>query len=255
MGNIGWLGQTVLIGAGTVAAAGAVTALLLLSTDSSGPTEAAAERLAGAQVLPSNSPAQLALVRACMVGDPLVMAPVQGDPMNPQRLTGSGTAVSDFRVLAESVRDARGRTVLLGSGTAYRLCMLDRSGKPTPNDRAPNQSARVWGVPLTIVPDHVIYDDTGGGDLRFDDPASRKGWELHVAGRVMPGGTRITFTGPDGNSVQAPVTDRFFVLRRSGGGANGPTPGGGMVSVTVKLYNGDQVVKEYSTQIDAAIMG
>ena len=54
--------------------------------------------------------------------------------------------------------------------------------------------------------------------------------------------------------MQAPVTDRFFVLSRRGGDANGPTPGGGMVSVTVKLYNGDQVVKEYSTQIDAAIM-
>lgn len=255
MGDIGWLGRTVLIGVGTVAAAGAVTALLLVASDSSGPTEAVAERRAGARVLPGNTPAQLALVRSCMVGDPLVMAPPEEDPLVSRRLFGPGTSVSDFRVLAESVRDARGRTVLLGSGTAYRLCMLDRSGRPTTNDRALNQAARVWGVPLTIVPDHVIYDDTGSGDLRFDDPGSKNGWELHVAGRVMPGGTRITFTTPDGKSIEAPVTDRFFVLRRSGGGASGPTPGGHMASVTVKLYNGDRVVKEYSTQVDAAIMG
>lgn len=255
MGNIGWLGQTVLIGAGTLAAAGAVTALLLVSADSSGPTEAVAERKAGARVLPRNSPAQLALVRACMVGDPLVQAPVDGDPVNPQRVSGPGTAVSDFRVLAESARDARGRTVWLGSGTAHRLCALDRSGKPSRNDRAPNQSAGVWGVPLTMAPDRVIYDHTGSGDLRFDDPASGRGWELHIAGRVAPGGTRITFTGSDGRSVQAPVTDRFFVLRRSGDGTDVPTPGGGVVDVTVKLYNGDRVVKEYSTQVDAAIMG
>ncbi|TDC12802.1 hypothetical protein [Actinomadura bangladeshensis] len=254
MGDIGWLGRTVLIVVGTVAAAGAVTALLLASTDSSGPAEDAAERRAGARTLPGNTPAQLAVVRACMVGDPLVTAPIEDDPVNTFRLTGPGTSVSDFRVLAESVRDSRGRTVLLGSGTAYRLCMLDRSGKPTTNDRAPNQSAHVWGVPLTIVPDHVLYDDTGGGDLRFDDPGSKDGWELHVAGRVIPGGTRITFTGPDGKSAEAPVTDRFFVLRRSGGGASGPLPGSQMVPVTVKLYNGDRVVKEYSTQVDSAIM-
>lgn len=43
----------------------------------------------------------------------------------------------------------------------------------------------------------------------------------------------------------------------------GQTPPGGahlhhlcqMASVTVKLYNADRVVKEYSTQVDAAIMG
>jgi hypothetical protein len=254
VGDIGWLGRTVLIAVGTVAAAGAVTALLLASTGSSGPTEEAAERRAGARTLPGNTPAQLAVVRACMVGDPLVMAPIPGDPVNQQTLTGPGTSVSDFRVLAESVRDSRGRTVLLGSGTAFRLCMLDRSGRPTPSDRAPRQSAQPWGVPLTIVPDHVIYDHTGGGDLRFDDPGSKTGWELHVAGRVAPGGTRITFTGSDGRSAEAPVTDRFFVLRRSGGGTSGPLPGGQMVPVTVKLYNGDRVVKEYSTQVDSAIM-
>ncbi|NKZ04988.1 hypothetical protein [Actinomadura latina] len=254
MGDIGWLGRTALIVVGTVVAAGGVTAALLATTRSSGPTEAVHERRAGAKVLPSNTAAQLSLVRACMVGDPLITVPIPDDPVNIERLTGPGTMVSDFRVLAESVRDSRGRTVLLGSGTAFRLCRLDRSGRPTTDDRAFHQAAHAWGVPLTIVPDHVIYDHTGGGTLRFDTPGSKVGWELHLAGRVMPGGTRITFTATDGRSAEAPVSGRFFVLRRSGGGADGPAVGGPMASVTIRLYNGDQVVKEYSTEVDAAIL-
>jgi len=254
VGDIGWLGRTALITVGTVVAAGGVTAALLATTGSSGPTEAVVERQAGARVLPGNTSAQLALVRACMVGDPLITVPTSDDPASVRPLTGPGTTASDFRVLAESARDSRGRTVLLGSGTAYRLCRLDRSGRPATDDRAPNQSARTWGVPLATVPDHVIYDDTGGGTLRFDSPGSRTGWEFHVAGRVAPGGTRIAFTAPDGRSAEAPVSGRFFVLRRSGGGADGPAPGGEMASVTVRLYKGDQVVKEYSAQVDAAIL-
>ncbi|MEV4000964.1 hypothetical protein [Actinomadura sp. NPDC049753] len=247
-----WVG----LGAAAVAAGALVMALIV--TDPSPPILADDPPLPkpapNSVALPSNTPEQLAVVRACMVGDPRVSVPDPGDPRSEARVTGSGTRVSDFRVLATSVRDSRGRTVLLGSRAAYRLCSLDRSGRPSVSDTSLHQAARVWGVPLGQVSENVVYDDTGGGSLDAGGPDAEPGWEMHVAGRLpVSGGTRVTFTASGGGSAEAPVTDRFFVLRKTGAGLQGPEVGR-VESATVRLYKGRRVLKEFSTQVEAGVL-
>ncbi|WP_141581373.1 hypothetical protein [Actinomadura sp. WMMA1423] len=203
-------------------------------------------------MLPRDTAGQRAVVRACMIGDPAIYSTTGKRPPE-LKTTGPGTRVSDFRVLATSVRDSRGVTVLLGSKVAHRLCLLDASGRPSPNDHLPHAPARAWAVPLSEVPNEVLFDQRGGGTQFTDRPPDEQVWESHSAGRVPPGGTRLTFTAPDGRTVEAPVTDRFFVLRRSGYGPEVPRLEE-MVQVAVKLYNGGQVLAEFSARIEAGLL-
>ncbi|MBB6397546.1 hypothetical protein BKA00_004460 [Actinomadura coerulea] len=245
-------------GLGTAAVAAGALVVVLIVTDPS-PSILADDSLLPkpapkSVALPANTPDQLALVRSCMVGDPLISVPDPSDPRSEAKVTGPGTHVADFRVLATSDRDSRGRTVLLGSRAAYRLCLLDRAGRPSSNDQSLHQAAKVWGVSLADVPDNVICDDTGGGTLDSAKPDAEPGWETHVSGRVpVRGGTRVIFTASDGRSAEAPVTDRFFVLRRTGTGLQGPELGQ-IGDVTVKLYKDHRVLKQFSTQMSTAVL-
>ncbi|MEU8121048.1 hypothetical protein AB0C21_20255 [Spirillospora sp. NPDC049024] len=251
----GMLRRAAWTGVGAAAVAAGALVVVLIATDPApsilGDDSPRYEPAPSSVALPANTPEQLALVRACMVGDPQISMPDYYDPRIEVTVTGPGTRVSDFRVLTASAPDSRGRTVWLGSRAAHRLCVLDRSGKPSESDRSFHQAAHVWGVSLAAVLKNVVYDDTGGGSV---DPGAEGSWETHVAGRVpLSGGTRVTFTAADGRSAEAPVTDRFFVLRRSG--VRGQGSGLGRIeSVTVRLYKGSRVLKVFSTQVEGAVL-
>lgn len=58
-----------------------------------------------------------------------------------------------------------------------------------------------------------------------------------MAGRTAPGIGRITFTGPTGRTLEAAVTNGFFIVRNTGPGIG--LPDGDQVRSTVRLYTSD----------------
>ncbi|MEV0402483.1 hypothetical protein [Actinoallomurus sp. NPDC050550] len=253
-------------GAGAVVAAGGVAAVALVpighggggSRPAAGPREVASATTYGHAVLPANTAAQLATVRACMVGDPDIPSPSlprRIGEVDPGR-TGPGTHVRDFRILV-AYRDSRGQAVFLGSTVAHRVCSLDNSGRPSPSDRIPGQTANSWGrFPAFTGP--IVMDDQAGGVLGTKEQsrsrADAEGIEEHVAGRVTPDVARVTFTLPDGRTQDAAVSSGFFLWRAARTGAS--LAGAGQErQVTVRAYDrGGRVLKTLMTRIDAAVL-
>lgn len=188
--------------------------------------------------LPANTPAQLAIVRACMVGDPSI--PLPNQPLTQGKQTGPGTHVADFRVLATSKMDIKGQVVLIGSVVAHRVCQLDPSGRPAAYERIPHQTANPWQVPLATHVHDFVFDDGGGGQFGEKDQTFaqivKAGWSSGIAGRTAPAAARITFTSMTGRSLEATVKDGFFIVRHLG---EGLMPEGPPVSAVVRLYAAD----------------
>jgi hypothetical protein len=167
--------------------------------------------------IPSNTPAELAIVKECMVGPPNVSkTPTSIHSRSADNLTGPGTATSSFRVLVTR-RDGNGTAVLLGSVTAERTCDLDRSGRASESDRRPNESANTWQPPLTAPLNGQIevQDDDGGvmQDKNGPTPVSKWTDADHLLGRVSSRVARLTVTERNGVTTTAGIDHGFFVWR------------------------------------------
>jgi hypothetical protein len=165
--------------------------------------------------LPPNTAAELAVVRTCMVGDPDILD-ITADPASPGNMTGPGTHVADFRVLA-TYRDSLGRLVLLGSSVAQRTCSLDFRGRPRGVDGFSHQTANPWQPGLSAFTGAISLDeqqgDTIDGHGVGENGVAANGLEQHIAGRVRPDVARVTFTLPDGRTRDAAVSHGFFAWR------------------------------------------
>ncbi|GAA4622319.1 hypothetical protein GCM10023196_014020 [Actinoallomurus vinaceus] len=252
------------IGVGAVAAVGGVAAVALMpiaSGDGRATPVAARPRpvATGRAVLPANTAAQLAMVRACMVGDPNIPSPPRrptpGAAADHGR-TGPGTHVRDFRVLA-TYRDSRGQAVFLGSTVAHRVCNLDTSGRPSPSDRTPGQTAvNWWHFPAFTGP--ISLEDQAGGVLSTKEQsrsrAYAEGIEEHLAGCVTPDVARVTVTLPGGRAQDAAVSNGFFLWRAARTGAS--LAGAGQEKeVIVRAYDrGGRVLKTVTRRVDAAVL-
>ncbi|MEV5707734.1 hypothetical protein [Actinoallomurus sp. NPDC052274] len=252
------------IAAGTTAGIAAI-ALASIAITGGGPDRAEPEAVrpmtadtpTGHSRLPSNTAAELDVVRACMVDDPSVPG-ISADDDGVGDKTGAGTHVADFRVLV-TYRDSLGQAVLLGSTVAHRTCALDNRGLPTAIDRIPHQTANTWQPSLSSFTGVISLDDDTQEPVLHRSDLTRGdltpyGVQAEVAGRVRPDVTRVTFALPDGRTSNAAVSHGFFLWRKRTDTSAPVREGSPDKTLVIRAYDrGGRVLKTVHTKISATL--